>query len=995
MSGGGGGTISTSEPRLGALRVQQSSYGLALPIVYGRTRVSGNLIWYGDFVAIATTTTTQSGGKGGAIGGGGGGGVTQQETTYTYEAAIMMALCEGPIGGVVSVWQAKKRFDNIGQLNLSLASGSAGQPAWAHLSSNHPAQALGYSSTAHLHSSAFSLGSNAEIDNHSFELDGKLQFGGGVVDANPADVVNDLLTSVQYGANFPPARLASMANYSAYCRAMGLFISPAFTEQQEARDHLRMLTSLSNSTCVWSEGQLKLVPYGDEAVTGNGATYTPNLTPLYDLTDDDYIVTGGAEDPVRCERKTTADAFNQVQIEYLNRANAYNVEIVEAKDQANIELYGLRPQEPVKMHGICDPSVARRVAQLLLQRALYVRNEYEFRLGWKYCLLEPMDLVTLTDEGLGLDRTPVRVISIEEDEHGLLTVRAEDYPFGVASATLYPTQSGAGFSADYNAAPGNVAEPVFFEPPIEMATATGLEVWCAVSGPAGPAGSSWGGCHVWASLDGFTYKQVGTVRGGARYGQLTAALDAAPSGTAAVHLTGRGGQMLSGTEQDAQLLNTLCWVGGDAGGELFAYQTASLTGSNAYTLTGLVRGAYRSKSATKLAGAKFVRIDQAIIKSDPLDASMIGKTIFFKFTSFNFYGAGLQTLPEVAVFQHTITGDMFKLPPPDVENFTINGDVMSWLGVSAIDLAGYKIRYQHGQNTWWPTAMALHEGVITESPYSLVNRPNGPVTLLIKAVDNTGNESENPAIITTNLGDALVDNIVNSWPQHTTWPGTKTNASVVGGQLVASATDLFYGADEEPFYGMDTSAFYALSQSQSMRYEWDVISNAPGRLTLSHSIVASSYTIEYARDNAEPFYGIGGDFFYGPDADPFYGQPQDWAVWPGYADAPNGEMFRFRITTAGGSGAEVMQTLQANLDVPDITVNTNDLAVSATGTRLAVPAGLLAIKNIQITVQADGNGGVTARYADKTNTTLGPMVFVLNAAGTQVPGLIDAVIQAY
>jgi hypothetical protein len=180
-----------------------------------------------------------------------------------------------------------------------------------------------------------------------------------------------------------------------------------------------------------------------------------------------------------------------------------------------------------------------------------------------------------------------------------------------------------------------------------------------------------------------------------------------------------------------------------------------------------------------------------------------------------------------------------------------------------------------------------------------------------------------------------------------------------------------------------------------MRYEWDVISNGPGRLTLSHSIVASSYTIEYARDNAEAFYGISGDFFYGPDADPFYGQPQDWSVWPGYADAVNGETFRFRITTAGGTGAEVMQTLQVNLDVPDITVNTNDLAVSATGTRLAVPAGLLAIKNIQITVQADGNGGVTARYADKTNTTLGPMVYVLNAAGSQVPGLIDAVIQAY
>jgi hypothetical protein len=342
---------------------------------------------------------------------------------------------------------------------------------------------------------------------------------------------------------------------------------------------------------------------------------------------------------------------------------------------------------------------------------------------------------------------------------------------------------------------------------------------------------------------------------------------------------------------------------------------------------------------------------------------------------------------------YTVQG--LSVPPPDVQVFTINGDVLSWTPVEAIDLAGYRIKFHYGQNTWWPTAADLHDGLITETPYTLVNRPTGTVTLLIKAVDTTGNESTNAAVIAVNLGDALVDNVVNTWPQHTTWPGIKTNASVVGGQLVASAVDLFYGADEEPFYGMDTSPFYALSQSQSMRYEWDVISNGPGRLTLSHSIVASSYTIEYARDNAEAFYGIGGDFFYGPDADPFYGQPQDWAVWPGYADAVNGETFRFRITTAGGTGTEVMQTLQANLDVPDITVNTNDLAVSATGTRLAVPAGLLAIKNIQITVQADGNGGVTARYADKTNTTLGPMVYVLNAAGAQVPGLIDAVIQAY
>jgi len=171
----------------------------------------------------------------------------------------------------------------------------------------------------------------------------------------------------------------------------------------------------TNSAAVFSQGRLKIVPYGDSGLSGNGATYIPNLTPLYDLSDDDFIVSG-AEDPVRVERKTNADAYNQVQIEYLDRANDYNIAVAEAKDQANIEQYGIRPKDAVKMHGICDAKVARQVAQLLLQRALYVRNEYEFKLGWKYCLLEPMDLVTLTDEGLGLDKTPVRITEIEEDE---------------------------------------------------------------------------------------------------------------------------------------------------------------------------------------------------------------------------------------------------------------------------------------------------------------------------------------------------------------------------------------------------------------------------------------------------------------------------------------------------------------------------------------------------------------------------------------------------
>lgn len=44
-----------------SVRMQSSAYGVGRPLVYGTTRVTINLIWYGDFVA--EPIPAQSGGK--------------------------------------------------------------------------------------------------------------------------------------------------------------------------------------------------------------------------------------------------------------------------------------------------------------------------------------------------------------------------------------------------------------------------------------------------------------------------------------------------------------------------------------------------------------------------------------------------------------------------------------------------------------------------------------------------------------------------------------------------------------------------------------------------------------------------------------------------------------------------------------------------------------------------------------------------------------------
>jgi hypothetical protein len=734
---GGNTTIASKSPMLGALRIQQSSYGGTVALVYGRTRVSGNLVWYGDFKAVPHTTKASSGK--------GGGGVTQTQTDYTYEAAVVMAVGEGTITGVPSAWRGKERYTSIpggasalSQLGLALATGTLGQATWGYLTTNHPTEALGYSGCAYVFAANYQLSDTAEVHNHSFEVDGKLQVGGGIVDADASQFIPDALTSTQYGVGFDPARIDDLSWYGSYVRALGLFLSPALVEQRDAREWVKDWCDMTNAAPVWSEGKLKIIPRGDTAASGNGASFVPNTTPVYDLTDDDFIAPEG-EDPVKVERKSPADAYNVVTIEYLDRDNQYNVSTATASDLRSIELYGERAAETRQMHAIVDAAVAGRVAYLLLQRHLYVRRTYKFSLGWRYSRLEAMDLVTIPDPVTGVGRVPVLIQKTSDSELGAIDIEAEDWSLGVASAARYEHERGSGFSHDYNAEPGNVETPVFFEAPVSLTT-TGLEVYAAVSG----AGAAWGGCRVWASLDGDSYREVGVVKGGTRYGALTATLAAAPGGSAAVLLAGQGGQILSGSADDAATLQTLCWVGNETGGEYFAFTGATLTGANAYTLTGLVRGAYGTAAPSRAAGAQFARVDEAIAKSGPLDIDLVGRPIFFKFTSFNVYGGGEQSLADVQEYSYYITGSMLKLPPADVTDLQFRteqfGVTIFWPPIADPDVADYHVRID---GTSWDDSTFLAYAGGTSLPWEVQLR--GGRNVWVKARDVYGYESVNAA----------------------------------------------------------------------------------------------------------------------------------------------------------------------------------------------------------------------------------------------------------
>lgn len=387
---------------------------------------------------------------------------------------------------------------------------------------------------------------------------------------------------------------------------------------------------------------------------------------------------------------------------------------------------------------------------------------------------------------------------------------------------------------------------------------------------------------------------------------------------------------------------------------------------------------------------------------------------------------------DITIFVYAVdtSGNMSLVPaviyanllPPSVETFSITNGALSWSPVVASDLAGYRIRFQYGENPVWSNAGALHDGIVTQSPFKPELIPNGVCTLLIKAVDVSGNESQNAATILANLGDVIVDNVILTYDDKAAgFPGTKTNCAVVDGNLLANDTGSLYWLDDDaPHYGSVVLNYWGVVSYAPLEYVTQFITQQDqigSRLTLS-TVVGTDGTIYWGADGATYFgadplgywvapisYGIEFRYgtqgvFWGADGNRFFPTedtalvwqtPTVWQPWPGAIENVGDASIDFRITTQGGEQRGGIYDLTVQFDVPDEYEELNDISISAAGTRLPLTKSFRSVKNIQLTLQDNGGTAVTTKYADKATT--GPLIYCYNAAGSRVAGIIDARVQ--
>src|SRR5580704_10915535 len=93
------GTKTVQQPVYTGLQIQTSTNALPIPIVWGVARLAPNAIWYNNF---QRHNTSSGGGKGGLF--------SSPSTGYDYTAAIILALCEGPIAGIGQIWRDQSTY---------------------------------------------------------------------------------------------------------------------------------------------------------------------------------------------------------------------------------------------------------------------------------------------------------------------------------------------------------------------------------------------------------------------------------------------------------------------------------------------------------------------------------------------------------------------------------------------------------------------------------------------------------------------------------------------------------------------------------------------------------------------------------------------------------------------------------------------------------------------------------------------------------------------
>ena len=262
--------------------------------------------------------------------------------------------------------------------------------------------------------------------------------------------------------------------------------------------------------------------------------------------------------------------------------------------------------------------------------------------------------------------------------------------------------------------------------------------------------------------------------------------------------------------------------------------------------------------------------------------------------------------------QATITPVGKSAPPSDITSFLVNQTrdflAFGWTKITDVDVWGYEIR----KGDSWDSGLLVVAGHKSDK-YSTRNFQTGASqSYWIKAVDTSGNYSENAIEAVVTIAVIPFQNIVHSYSEQTAWTGTKSDTEKSGDNLIISAgklTGTYITPERDEGYvatfrlqiDSTTSITQSTAFDTSATAKFD--DDATTRFTGSEAPGASTFEIRTSEDNIT------------------------WTAWTDYQVGDytcRYHQIRMTITRESVSTALLCSALNYYADLPDVVERGSD-----------------------------------------------------------------------
>jgi hypothetical protein len=427
---------------LGDFQFPTATEGRPVPILWGTVRQKGpNVVWYGDFEQVPMVVEVKTGlfSK------------EDQITGFKYQLGVQFALCRGPVDSLERLWIGDVEIDIGGPIahddtflidcpelfggdklgtggvqgTLKFHSGAMDQAVSTYLSGYQleGGDTPRYIGTCYI-APAFAntyLGNSTSIKPWAFEVkrlpNGLALPGDGSVntyDANPANVLYEIMTNTEWGLGFAPASI-SAANFYAVGEVLddeGNGFSYMLDKVMKAEDLIRLV-----------EEQIHGTVYQDRS---DGLWKIKLARFDYDINTVPEITEANMVNLVSFSRGSWDGTTNQVRIEFNDRADDYAVSYGLAQDSANIRtMQGTKVSATQNFPGVKDADLANFIAWRQLRTLSNPLIKITVELDRTFYAVVPGDVLAFTNDELGLDKLPMRVGKINYGEIGAGSIRVE------------------------------------------------------------------------------------------------------------------------------------------------------------------------------------------------------------------------------------------------------------------------------------------------------------------------------------------------------------------------------------------------------------------------------------------------------------------------------------------------------------------------------------------------------------------------------------------